>query len=69
MAIFLNERNRLLLTRDLFPLRLPVAAAFALAHMLVKYGKAGAWKQITYGLEGWIAGLRNERGKPVFVPE
>ena len=69
MAMFLNVRNRILLTRDLFPSKLPFAVLFILAHVLLRYGKEGAWKQIAYGLEGWIAGLRNERGKPVFVPE
>jgi GT2 family glycosyltransferase len=69
LAIFLNERNRLLVTRDLFPGRLPVTAAIAFAHVLLRYGKSRAWRQIGYGLEGWLAGLRNQRGRPAFAPE
>ena len=64
LPIYLDERNRMLLTRDLFPIRLPVAAMAALAQLVMRYARRGAWAQFGYGLSGWAAGLRNERGPP-----
>jgi GT2 family glycosyltransferase len=63
-AIYLSERNRILLTRDVFPGHLAITAPLSLLHLLIKYGKAGAWRQAGYAISGWLAGLRNERGKP-----
>jgi hypothetical protein len=63
-AIYLSERNRILLTRDVFPSHLAITALLSLPHLLIKYGKAGAWRQAGYAVSGWLAGLRNERGKP-----
>ena len=62
--IYLNERNKLLTTRDCFPLRLPVAAAASLALAVLKFGRRRAWRQLGYAFSGWLAGLRNERGAP-----
>jgi N-acetylglucosaminyl-diphospho-decaprenol L-rhamnosyltransferase len=62
--VFLNERNRLLLTRDCFPYLLPVAACFALLLIFMRFGRRGAFRQVGYALEGWVAGLMNRRGKP-----
>ncbi|MBW8812416.1 MAG: glycosyltransferase family 2 protein [Caulobacterales bacterium] len=67
LPIYLDTRNRILLTRDLFPARLPVAAAAALAQVLVRYGRHGAWAQLGFGVSGWIAGLRGERGPPAWA--
>lgn len=64
LPIYLDERNRMLLTRDLFPARLPVAAMAALLQLVLRYARRGAWKQFGYGVSGWAAGLRNERGPP-----
>ena len=63
-AVYLAERNRILLIRDLFPQRMLHVAPLSLLHVLVRYGKARAWRQTSYALSGWLAGLRNERGKP-----
>ena len=63
-AIYLSERNRILLTRDVFPGHLAITALLSLLHLLIKYGKAGAWRQSGYAISGWLAGLRDERGKP-----
>jgi GT2 family glycosyltransferase len=63
-SVYLAERSRILLTRDLYPGRLPAAALLMLLHVLIRYGKAGAWRQMSYAISGWLAGLRNERGKP-----
>ena len=64
MPVYLDERNKILLTRDRFPLRLPVAAVAAFLLLFLRFGRRGAWRQLGYGLSGWLAGLRSERGKP-----
>lgn len=65
--VFLDERNKMLLTRDLFPARLPIAAAAALLLILLRFGARGAWRQVGYGIAGWWAGLRNQRGRPPWI--
>lgn len=67
MAVYLDERNKLLVTRDCFPNYLPVAALSALTLMILRFGRKGAWRQLAYGLDGWRAGLRNERGAPSWI--
>jgi hypothetical protein len=67
VSVYLAERSRILLTRDLYPGRLPVTAILMLLHVLIRYGKAHAWRQMSYAISGWLAGLRNERGKPVWL--
>lgn len=64
MPVYLDERNKLLLTRDRFPLRLPIAASAAFFLLFLRFARRGAWRQLQYGICGWLAGLRNERGKP-----
>lgn len=61
-SIYYNERNRILLTRDLFPVCTPVAALAALVLAVGRYAPARAWRQLGYALSGWLAGLRGERG-------
>lgn len=65
--VYLNERNKLHVTRDIFPGRLPVAALAILASLFVRYGRRGAWRQLGYGIAGWAAGLRGERGIPAWM--
>lgn len=62
--VYLNERNKMLTTRDCFPARLPVAAVAAIALIFLRFGRRGAWRQVGYALEGWISGLGNLRGVP-----
>jgi N-acetylglucosaminyl-diphospho-decaprenol L-rhamnosyltransferase len=62
LSVFLNERNRLLLTRDCYPRALPVAAIAALILLSLRFGRRGAWKQLSYALQGWWSGLRDRRG-------
>ena len=64
MPVYLNERNRLLLTRDLTPGWFPLAAVLAIPMMLARFARRGAWRQLGYALEGWRAGMRGERGAP-----
>lgn len=65
--VFLDERNKLLLTRDRFPRLLPVAALAAFALILLRFARRAAWAQLGFALSGWRAGLRNGRGKPDWV--
>lgn len=64
LSVYLNERNRVLLSRDCFPALFPVTVLTTLATLLVRFGKRGAWRQLTYAVQGWIAGLANRRGIP-----
>ena len=64
LSVLLNERNRLLLTRDCHPGALPVAALAALILLVLRFARRGAWKQLGYALEGWCSGVRNDRGLP-----
>ncbi len=67
MPVFLDERNKMLLTRDRFPLRLPIAATSAFLLLLLRFARRGAWKQLGYAMSGWLAGLMNKRGKPPWL--
>lgn len=62
--VYLNERNKMLTTRDCFPRRLPVAAIGSLALIFWRFGRHRAWRQVGYALEGWAAGLLDRRGPP-----
>jgi len=64
MPIYLSERNLMLITRDCFPGLAPVAALAGFALLFAQFARRGAWKQLGYGLAGWWAGLRGERGVP-----
>ncbi len=64
LSVYLMERNRVLLTRDLYPGLMPVAVPLSLLHIAIKYIKAGAWRQGSYALSGWLAGLGDKRNKP-----
>jgi GT2 family glycosyltransferase len=64
LSVYLNERNRVLLSRDCYPGLLPVAAVSTLVTFLIRFAKRRAWRQIGYGLQGWLAGLANRRGAP-----
>lgn len=67
MPVYLDERNKILVTRDRYPGRLVVAASAAFALLFLRFARRGAWAQLGYGLSGWAAGLRNERGPPPWL--
>ena len=46
--VYLNERNRILLTRDCSPLLLPLVIPAAAGVFLMRYGRRGAWRQLGY---------------------
>lgn len=66
LSVYLDERNKILITRRHFPARLPVAAAAALLLIALRYLRKGAVRQFGYGLSGWFAGLRGESGPPPY---
>jgi N-acetylglucosaminyl-diphospho-decaprenol L-rhamnosyltransferase len=67
MPVYLDERNKILLTRDIFPLRLPIAAILSFLLLFLRFARRGAWKQLGYGMSGWLAGLMDKRGKPPWM--
>jgi GT2 family glycosyltransferase len=69
LAVYLDERNKMLIVRDRTPLLLPVASVCAATLLLLRFGKRRAWRQLRYAVDGWAAGLRNERGKPSWTAQ
>jgi GT2 family glycosyltransferase len=69
LSVYLNERNRVLLSRDCFPGLLPLAVFAVLGTLLVRFGKRGAWRQVGYGVQGWWAGVANLRGVPDWMQQ
>lgn len=67
LPVYLAERNKILLTRDRFPFRLPVVIPAALLLLLLRCARYGAWKQFRYGLSGWASGISNVRGMPSWM--
>jgi hypothetical protein len=63
-AVYLDERNKMLLTWDLYPMRLPVVAAMALYRLIGRYGRELAFRQIAFGITGWFMGLCRHSGVP-----
>lgn len=64
LPVYLDQRNRILVTRDCHPGKLAIAAPLALAGTFARYARRGAFRQCGYGIAGWIAGMRNQRGMP-----
>lgn len=62
MPIYLSQRNAMLVTRDRFPARLPVAALALMSQLALRCVRHRAWRQFGYGASGIIAGLLNRRG-------
>jgi hypothetical protein len=64
LSIHLSERNKINLTRDCYPRLTPWVIAVSLPLLLYRFGRRRAWRQCLYGLGGWWAGIRAERGPP-----
>jgi GT2 family glycosyltransferase len=63
LSVYLDERNKLLLTRKLFPQIYPLVVA-ATAALLVQYLARRAPLQFRHGMAGWLAGIAGETGPP-----
>ncbi|MBX3483732.1 glycosyltransferase [Phenylobacterium sp.] len=66
--VYLNERNRILLTRDRRPALLWIVTPAAALVILARYGRRRAWAQLGYAFSGWFAGIRGRRGRPSWIP-
>jgi hypothetical protein len=64
LSVYLDERNRIVLTKIHFPFRFPVASSAALLLIALRYLRKGAFRQFFYGVSGWFAGLSGQRGIP-----
>jgi N-acetylglucosaminyl-diphospho-decaprenol L-rhamnosyltransferase len=67
LPIYLDARNRVRLTHQVNPWLLPSAVTGILLQSLWRYARRGAWRQVGYVVEGVVAGLRGESGRPSWV--
>jgi N-acetylglucosaminyl-diphospho-decaprenol L-rhamnosyltransferase len=67
LSVYLDERNRIVLTKTHFPSRFPVASLAALLLITLRYLRRGAFRQFVYGVCGWFAGVMGQRGTPKFA--
>lgn len=63
LSVYLDERNKLLLTRHLFPAIYPLVLATTLL-LTAQYLRHGAVANFGHALSGWWAGLTGETGRP-----
>jgi len=66
LSVYLDERNKIILTRRIYPLRLPIVACTTLL-LLTQYLVAGAFTNFRHGVAGWWAGLRGQTGRPPWM--
>src|SRR6185437_165796 len=64
MQVYLDERNKMLVTRDCFPSHITVAISAALLLLLIRYTRHTAIRQLSFALQGWWAGVTDRRGPP-----
>jgi N-acetylglucosaminyl-diphospho-decaprenol L-rhamnosyltransferase len=62
-SVYLDERNRLLLTRRYYQYLYPLVVCTTLI-LTAQYLMAGSFKNFLVALKGWLAGLRGEEGMP-----
>jgi GT2 family glycosyltransferase len=63
LSVYLDERNKLLLTRRFYPATYPFTIFIALL-LTLQYVKAGAFRNFRVAVAGWWAGVRGEEGAP-----
>jgi N-acetylglucosaminyl-diphospho-decaprenol L-rhamnosyltransferase len=61
LAIYLSERNRLLVVWDYEPIFLIIASPLALVRLVARCFRHHALHQLAPGTKGWWAGFRNRR--------
>jgi N-acetylglucosaminyl-diphospho-decaprenol L-rhamnosyltransferase len=64
---YLTERNRILLARKRFGAKWPLFAAIALLQTSEHLVRVGSFRQFSFAVEGWWAGVRGETGAPGFM--
>lgn len=63
LPIYLDERNRLLVVRDTFPIGLVTAIPSSLILLTYRYFIRGNFAQWRIAIAGWWAGVMGQRGK------
>lgn len=63
LSVYLDERNKLLLTRHLFPAIYPLVLGTTLL-LTLQYLRHGAVANFGHALSGWWAGVTGETGQP-----
>lgn len=66
LAVYLDERNKLLFTRRFHPAIYPLVAVLTLG-LTAQYLRHGALRNWLVALRGWAAGVRGEEGPPPMV--
>ncbi len=64
LPIYLDERNKLNIVRDVDPWRLPVAIPATFLLLTLRFARRGAWKQWRWAVSGWWSGILGRRGVP-----
>lgn len=67
LAVWLKARNQVLVSKDCFASRAPLASVGALVTIFLRWGRRGAWREVGYALAGWGAGMLGRRGPPPFL--
>ena len=66
--VYLNARNRILVTKDTYSSALLfLVAPIAVVMLVLRFGRRGAWRQLGFAFAGWRAGLMGERGPPAWI--
>lgn len=68
LPIYLDERNKLNIVRDVDPWRLPVAIPATFLLLTLRFARRGAWAQWRWAVSGWWAGILGRRGVPSWLP-
>ena len=67
-TVYLGTRNKILLARKRHGSAWPIVAAIALSFALVEQLlRARSFRRFRFALDGWWAGVRDERGAPHFI--
>jgi N-acetylglucosaminyl-diphospho-decaprenol L-rhamnosyltransferase len=66
LSVYLDERNKVLLTQRFFPIRYPVVIVVALL-LTGQYILAGAYANFGYAVRGWAAGILGRSGPPPWL--
>lgn len=66
LSVYLDERNRLLLTRRIYPGAYPLVVLVTLG-LTLQYLRHGAVTNFRHALSGWFAALRGETGVPTWL--
>lgn len=67
LAVYLGERNKMLLVRDCYPLLLPLTLVSASVVNIMRWGRRRAWRPMADGFLGLFAGLCDRRGPPPWL--